>query len=798
MVGTAAPQLAEDILPRPLRVVRALVLVMIGMDLLSSLALPGVGTPWLYYPLMLVSAAGAAITLFRPVSGLLVCIVPIGSALLAPLGQDVMPLLVTSVVLCAVASVRIAQVVMLAYLAYTAAAWALDGTARGVAVLILVLVGAGVGVAARVLWWRNGRLDLRIRRLQAQTVRLRDAERLVLADELSQLLVEGLREEQRDLATVSAAADAAELRAVLERADSTAQDTLTQLRWLVSTLRGRVGDAPGSGSVPEDLLGVAEEVEELLVGHGHPTTIDVPVQLPAVGDFARQLLATIMRETGALLVRQAPPGASCSIIVSVQSDRLGVELTHPGPGAVTVDGPLRAAEHRVRVAGGTFDLGNRDGFWRLRATMPVLADVAPRPAVVPPPKRRSRRRDVLRWTAAAVVLAVGLALAVGAALSASRGTGTGWAWWASGSLACAGLAALAWRVRYAVAIMVGVLLISLIGVEPSLVLGQPAQLAIIVLAAVGVLHRVRWAWIVTLGWAAFCLVWFPGWRVQPAAVGLFYPIVGAMVGLAVQHFQRLRTAQDGRLRSATSHHDAARDDVRRELAGELHDIVAHQLSLITMQATGYRDETDAEALRAGLDRVTAINASAQADLALLLHVMRTGAGAAQPETGAGWLSPTAAADAAAATLREAGRPVRVDIDPAIDAADPTTRRTMTRIIREATTNILRYGRPGGTCSIRIAMSGDGLRLTIDNPLPERARHSVHSTGLGLIGLEERLRITGGTLETGAAEGRWRLAAQLPLTPRAHPRPAIGDKAQPDAGSSAAGSTMPNWMPRIRI
>ncbi|MFT3971081.1 MAG: histidine kinase [Micropruina sp.] len=795
MIGTATPRLDEAMPSRPLRVVRALVLVVIGVDLISGLFLTWLATPWLYTTVMVLSAIGAALSLFRPMAGLVVCLVPIVSALWAPVGQDAAPLLVTTVMICAVASARTAWIVMLGYLGYAVASWVFNGPHRGLAVLVLLVVATGVGLAVRMLWRRNGRMNLRIRRLQAQTLRLRAAERATLAEELSQLLVNGLRDGQRDLAEARTGTDAAELSGVLERADATARGTLAQLRGLVSTLRGRSGEPLATDSRPEDLLGVAEEVEELLVGHGYPTAIELPDRLPGVGDFARQLLATILREAGTLMVRQAPAGESCAIAVTLANGRLGVELSHPGAGAGTADGALRAAEHRMLAAGGSFEIDHRDG-WRLRAALPVLVDATAEPLAAPPASAPGWRRRGLRRPAALSVLAVALVLAVHAVLGWSAGTDD-WTWRAAWSLAVAGLAACTWRLRYAVVLMLAVLLVSLLGVEPSLVVGQPAQLAIIVLAAIGVVHRARWAWIVTLGWAIYCLIWFHSPSPQPAADGVFYPIIGAMLGLATQHFQRLLNSSDRRLASAASRHDAARDDVRRELAGELHDIVAHQLSLITMQAGAYRGETDPAGLRVGIDRVAAINASAQADLALLLHVMRAPV-SAQPDADAGWLSPTAAAAAAVGTMREAGHQVRTEVDARVDGADPTTRKTAARIVREATTNILRYAPHGAECSIRMVPNGDLLELTVENPLPDRPRLSPHSTGLGLFGLEERARITGGTFSAGPSGGRWQVAAQLPLKSQVDLRPRAEDERQLGAEGSESGSTMPSWIPRIRI
>lgn len=120
--------------------------------------------------------------------------------------------------------------------------------------------------------------------------------------------------------------------------------------------------------------------------------------------------------------------------------------------------------------------------------------------------------------------------------------------------------------------------------------------------------------------------------------------------------------------------------------------------------------------------------------------------------------------------------MRSTVDPAIDGTDPTTRRTLTRIVREATTNILRYAPPGSGCAVTIGVLHGEVSLTITNLLPVVPRHSEHSTGLGLVGLEERARITGGSFVAGPDDGQWRVLARLPLTPTVDLRPRAEDAA----------------------
>lgn len=141
--------------------------------------------------------------------------------------------------------------------------------------------------------------------------------------------------------------------------------------------------------------------------------------------------------------------------------------------------------------------------------------------------------------------------------------------------------------------------------------------------------------------------------------------------------------------------------------------------------------------------------------------------AASATTRGGTGTSSANARPAAAALRDAGHTIDVAVDEAADHADPATRRTLTRIIRESTTNIVRYAPASAACTLRIATTPAGFAVTVANPLPNRARRSESSTGWGLIGLAERVRITGGTFAAEPVGEQWVLQAHLLFAPEAN-------------------------------
>lgn len=746
------------------------------------------------------SAVAAILALYRPMVGALASIVPVLSTLfVGGVGQDVLPLMASIIMMCAVATPRAAVFTVAGAFAY-AVATGQDDRTGGRLMLYVAFVGllVVIGCVVRALLTVSRRTQGRIAAIEAHTMELRLQERSALADELSDLLADGLADQQSTLDEARDETDPGALQTRMAAVERHARESLSQLRGLVSTLRGRgptpPPTAPAASSQPS-LTARAEELEDILVGHGYPTEMVLPPPGARVGDFARRVLGDILLGAAPTMVARTPPGAQCKVTVMISRENVGVELVHPlAPDSSewestvsSLPPELQRASDALIATGGTFTVDAEESRWTLRATLPqrLPARQVGTPPTPSDPASDSRTWAIslvafLRWSAG-LVSTVAAVLAAGEAADArASGVGDGdWSNMALWMLLWVALAVSCWRVWPGVGLLIAVLGVSALVSPPVVEWFQPAHVAIMALGALVVAHRRGWWWLILIGWCVYVVGWFwPALSIDVFGALLMSPLLGLGAGFAANHFLQLRDEQLTQLDEAKTHRMRARDEVRNELAGELHDIVAHQLSLLTLQVEAHRHESDPERLRAGLDRIATINQSAQADLGLLLHVMRSAetSTVSGPAADPHWLTPSSATRAAAATLRDAGHTVTVDVDAAADSADATTQKTVTRIIREATTNILRYAPARARCVLSVTCDAESIHVEIVNPLPNQPRRSEHSTGLGLIGLDERVRITGGELTTGVADGSWRVAARLPLATTIDLRPRAEDEA----------------------
>ncbi|MFV0375208.1 sensor histidine kinase [Microbacterium sp.] len=202
---------------------------------------------------------------------------------------------------------------------------------------------------------------------------------------------------------------------------------------------------------------------------------------------------------------------------------------------------------------------------------------------------------------------------------------------------------------------------------------------------------------------------------------------------------------------------AARE--RARIAAELHDVVAHDLTIISMHAHALRLGPD-EASRADSERV--IGESAKRALIDLRHLLDVLYG---PER----MTVDASRDTLATTLgaienelTAASIPVHLEIDE----TEPIPRSidlSLTRVAREAVTNIVKHSPTTAGVRIALATAGGAATLTISNS-PERGsqRMRLPSSGYGLIGMRERVEGVGGTFHAGPDQHGWTVRATIPL------------------------------------
>jgi signal transduction histidine kinase len=201
---------------------------------------------------------------------------------------------------------------------------------------------------------------------------------------------------------------------------------------------------------------------------------------------------------------------------------------------------------------------------------------------------------------------------------------------------------------------------------------------------------------------------------------------------------------------------------RARIARELHDVVAHHMSVITVQADSapYRIEGLPEAAREEFSTIAASARESLAEMRRLLAVLRSeGAeGERAPQPGLERVQQLVEATVRAGVPAELSMPARLGpVPPAVDLS-------AYRIVQEALANVVRHA-PGAPT--RVSVSADDGRLTVlvvNGPSEEGGSPlETSGTGHGLVGMRERVRLTGGTLDTGPLPGGgFRVAARLPL------------------------------------
>lgn len=295
----------------------------------------------------------------------------------------------------------------------------------------------------------------------------------------------------------------------------------------------------------------------------------------------------------------------------------------------------------------------------------------------------------------------------------------------------------------------------------------------IALYTVGTLYD-RWRLVViaTLVAALSLAVAMPDWNST-----LFYAeiarilapiVVAAALGDATRNRRAfLEEAQQRALAAEATREEEARrrvDEERLRIARDLHDITAHSLSVIAVQAgaAAHVIDSDPEEARRSLRAIRETSRSALQELRGLLGVLR---GA---EDGPAPLAPTPSLsrlDELTHPLQEAGFTLNVEREGDMAGLPAFADATAFRIIQEALTNVLRHARPG-EATVSVKRTPAVLSIVVADAGPALVGGEPPGLGHGIPGMRERAAAIGGTVEAGPTHaGGWRVSALLPLSGR---------------------------------
>ncbi|MEU4518388.1 sensor histidine kinase [Amycolatopsis sp. NPDC024027] len=222
----------------------------------------------------------------------------------------------------------------------------------------------------------------------------------------------------------------------------------------------------------------------------------------------------------------------------------------------------------------------------------------------------------------------------------------------------------------------------------------------------------------------------------------------------------------------TERDQAARIAVAEErgrIARELHDVVAHAVSVMVVQADGasYAIQSNPELAQRALQTISETGRGALGELRRLLDVLRSDDADGEPRVP----QPDAHALAELADrMRAAGVPVDLELGELGDLPAGVSLGVY-RIVQESLTNTLKHAGRGATAAVRVQRTGDLVEVLVSDDgagrvpqlVPTGRRDPRLPGGNGLIGMRERAHVYGGTLDVGPAPGGgWQVRAALPV------------------------------------
>lgn len=239
------------------------------------------------------------------------------------------------------------------------------------------------------------------------------------------------------------------------------------------------------------------------------------------------------------------------------------------------------------------------------------------------------------------------------------------------------------------------------------------------------------------------------------------PLVLALAvatGLAVDYRRRSIDAIVDRARQAEETRDAeARRAVAEErvrIARELHDVVAHHVAVVGVQAgtAEHLVDLDPAAAKVAIAQVRESSSTVLRELATLLNLLRGS------EDGARVPAPSLARmDDLVGSFRRGGLQVDVALDGVPRPLAPVVDMAGYRVVQESLTNVHKHG--AGTAHLRLAYQAASIVIDVRNPVGTPRGHG--DGGYGLIGMRERVATVGGTLSAGMSDGQYVVRAELP-------------------------------------
>ncbi|HWV47821.1 MAG TPA: histidine kinase [Microbacterium sp.] len=242
----------------------------------------------------------------------------------------------------------------------------------------------------------------------------------------------------------------------------------------------------------------------------------------------------------------------------------------------------------------------------------------------------------------------------------------------------------------------------------------------------------------------------------PVNVGIYLiaATVSGGVGFALRMaFARGRRLEQQLAASAEQERQAVLAE-RRWIAGELHDSIAHHLTVVSLHVQMLED---AEVRAESQEAIRVAARKAMTDLRFVIDLAEDGPRGSEVQIG----DLADAVDEAREELDAAGHPVVLDGDVRDERIPRSAEIILARVARESATNILKYAGTGPV-AMTLDVTDETATLTVSSPLSATPRRGLSSSRTGLERMAERVLGGSGEFRAGEVDGRWVVVARLPI------------------------------------
>ena len=282
-------------------------------------------------------------------------------------------------------------------------------------------------------------------------------------------------------------------------------------------------------------------------------------------------------------------------------------------------------------------------------------------------------------------------------------------------------------------------------------------LLVLTVGAVGAMSGLFAGFLATASSMAVLLVAFAMHRLDAFALYVSFVGMGWLVGYLMHTQQQLLLKQQ-QAQAQLAEHAAA--DERRRIAREVHDVIAHSLSVTLLHTTaarrGLQEDRDIDDAVEALEQAEQLGRQAMADIRRTVGLLDDGRTNLTPQPGVQEI-PTLVND-----FVRAGLNVTMRTDGPLGRVSPTVGLAMYRIIQESLANIAKHA-PDSESTVSLDISQTSAKLTVTNQLPVAVAAGAGTVGRGLAGMRQRVELLGGHVDVGPTGDQWSVLVEIPLS-----------------------------------